>query len=81
MSSVSGGRSAADIIKDNLFTFFNLIFAVLAALLIIAGSYKSLTFLPVVIANIVIGTVQELRAKKTLDQLSLLNEPKARAHS
>ena len=79
VSSVSGGRSAAEIIKDNLFTFFNLIFAVLAVLLIIAGSYKSLTFLPVVIANIVIGTVQELRAKKTLDQLSLLNEPKARA--
>ena len=68
----------AEIIKDNLFTFFNLIFAALAVLLIIAGSYKSLTFLPVVIANIVIGTVQELRAKKTLDQLSLLNEPKAR---
>ena len=79
VSSVSGGRSAWEIIKDNLFTFFNLIFAVLAVLLIIAGSYKSLTFLPVVIANIVIGTVQELRAKKTLDQLSLLNEPKARA--
>ena len=79
VSSVSGGRSAAEIVKDNLFTFFNLIFAVLAALLIIAGSYKSLTFLPVVIANIVIGTVQELRAKKTLDQLTLLNEPKARA--
>ena len=79
VSSVSGGRSAWEIIKDNLFTFFNLIFAVLAVLLIIAGSYKSLTFLPVVIANIVIGTVQELRAKKTLDQLSLLNEPKAKA--
>ena len=79
VSSVSGGRSVAEIIKDNLFTFFNLIFAVLAVLLIIAGSYKSLTFLPVVIANIVIGTVQELRAKKTLDELSLLNEPKARA--
>ena len=75
----SKSRTAAEIVKDNLFTFFNLIFAVLAVLLIIAGSFKSLTFLPVVIANIVIGTVQELRAKKTLDQLSLLNEPKARA--
>ena len=65
VSSVSGGRSVAEIIKDNLFTFFNLIFAVLAVLLIIAGSYKSLTFLPVVIANIVIGTVQESATAKS----------------
>ena len=75
----SKSRSAGKIVRDNLFTFFNLIFAVLAVLLIIAGSFKSLTFLPVVIANIVIGTVQELRAKKTLDRLTLLNEPKAKA--
>ena len=71
-------KTKAEIIKSNIFTYFNLIFAVLAALLILAGSYKSLTFLPVVIANMVIGIVQELRAKKILDELTMLNAPTAK---
>ena len=71
-------KTRAEIIKSNIFTYFNLIFAVLAALLIFAGSWKSLTFLPVVIANIVIGIVQELRAKKVLDELTVMNAPTAR---
>ena len=71
-------KTKAEIIKSNIFTYFNLIFAVLAVLLILAGSYKSLTFLPVVLANIVIGIVQELRAKKILDELTMLNAPTAR---
>jgi len=62
------------IIFRNVFTYFNLIFAILAALLIIAGSYKSLTFLPVVIANAVIGIVQQIRAKRILDKLTLISE-------
>jgi len=62
------------IIFRNVFTYFNLIFAVLAVLVIIAGSYKSLTFLPVVIINAVIGIVQQIRAKKVLDDLTLLSE-------
>ncbi|MBO4368021.1 MAG: cation-translocating P-type ATPase, partial [Clostridia bacterium] len=68
----------SEIVKKNIFTYFNLIFAVLAALLIFAGSWKSLTFLPVVIANTVIGIVQELRAKKVLDELTVMNAPTAR---
>ena len=71
-------KTKAEIIKSNIFTYFNLIFAVLAALLILAGSYKSLTFLPVVIANMVIGIVQELRAKIILDELTMLNAPTAK---
>ncbi len=65
--------SVRSIIVRNVFTYFNGIFALLATLAIIAGSYKSLIFLPVVIANTVIGIVQQLRAKKVLDELALLD--------
>jgi len=67
-------NTVTGIICKNIFTYFNLIFAILAVLLILAGSYKSLTFLPVVIANAVIGIVQQLRAKKILDHLTLMSE-------
>lgn len=70
-------KTVSEIIKSNLFTYFNLVFAVLAALLIIVGSFRSLTFLPVILANLFIGIIQEIRAKKTLDKLSVLNAPKA----
>lgn len=69
-------KSVQEIIKGNLFTYFNMVFAVLAVLLIIAGSFRSLTFLPIVLANLLIGIVQELRAKKVLDKLLVLSEPK-----
>lgn len=70
-------KTVPEIIKSNLFTYFNLVFAVLAALLIIVGSFRSLTFLPVILANLFIGIIQEIRAKNTLDKLSVLNAPKA----
>ena len=69
-------KSVKEIVKTNLLTYFNLVFAVLTVLLIVAGSFRSLTFLPVVIANLLIGIIQELRAKKTLDQLTMLSSPK-----
>ena len=79
-TAVKGGsKTVGEIIRGNLFTYFNLIFAVLTVLLILARSYKSLTFLPVVIANTVIGIVQEIRAKQVLDRLTVLSAPKARA--
>ncbi|MCR5785985.1 MAG: HAD-IC family P-type ATPase [Eubacterium sp.] len=68
-------KTAKDIVKENVFTYFNLIFLILAILLIIAGAFKELTFLPIVIANALIGIIQELHAKKVLDELSVLNEP------
>ena len=68
-------KTAKDIVKENIFTYFNLIFLILALLLIVAGAFKELTFLPVIIANALIGIVQELHAKKVLDELSILNEP------
>ena len=70
-------KTVPEIIRGNLFTYFNLVFAVLAVLVILAGSLRSLTFLPVVLSNLVIGIVQEIRAKRTLDKLSMLNAPKA----
>ncbi|NCB32874.1 MAG: HAD family hydrolase [Erysipelotrichia bacterium] len=70
----ASARSKKDIIKQNICTYFNGIFLLLAILLIIAGSFRSLTFLPVIIANTVIGIVQELYAKKVLDNLKVLSQ-------
>lgn len=67
-------KTVGQIIKGNLLTYFNLIFAILAILVVAAGSFRSLTFLPVVIANLFIGILQEIRAKKTLDQLTMLDD-------
>ena len=74
----SPSKSTKEIITSNLFTYFNLIFLVIAVLLILVGSFRDLTFLPVIIANTLIGIIQEIRSKKTLDKLSVLNAPKAR---
>ena len=72
-----GGKSAGEIIRSNTLTFFNLIFAVIAVLLCLVGSYRNLTFLPVVVGNTLIGIFQELRAKRILDKMSLLHAPHA----
>ena len=73
----SPSKSVGQIIKGNLFTYFNLIFLIIAILLILVGSVRDLTFLPIIVANILIGIFQELRAKKVLDELEVLNAPKA----
>jgi cation-transporting ATPase E len=69
-------KTVRQIVRDNVFTYFNLIFLIIAILLIIAGSFRDLTFLPVIISNTVIGIVQEINAKKTLDKLTILHAPK-----
>ena len=74
-SSITFGK----IVRKNVFTFFNMIFLILAVLLIIAGSYKNLTFLVVIVANTLIGIVQEWRAKLTLDKLSVMYKAKVTA--
>lgn len=73
----SASKTTKEIIHENVFTYFNLIFAVLAVLLCIAGSFRDLTFLPVIIANTLIGIIQEVRAKQVLDNLSMLNAPRS----
>ena len=75
----SATKTTKDIVKENVFTYFNAIFIVLAILLIIVGSFRDLTFLIVITANSVIGIVQELRAKKVLDELSLMGRAKVTA--
>lgn len=69
----SEAMTTEEIIKKNVFTYFNYIFFGLTVLLLIARSFRDLTFLPVIIFNTVIGIVQQLYAKSVLDQLSLLN--------
>lgn len=70
-------KSTKEIIKSNVFTYFNLIFTIIAVLLILVGSFRDLTFLPIIIANTLIGIIQEIRSKKVLDDLSVLNAPKS----
>ena len=70
-------KTTKEIIHENVFTYFNLIFAVLAVLLCLVGSFRDLTFLPVIIANTMIGIIQEIRAKQVLDKLTMLNAPRA----
>lgn len=62
-----------EIVRKNVCTYFNLIFLILAILLILVGSFRSLTFLPVIIINTCIGIFQEIKAKRTLEKLSMLD--------
>ena len=71
------GKSYARIISDNLFTFFNLVWAIVAAIMIAFGSFGNLTFAFVVGPNILLAIIQEARAKAAVDKLSVTTEPKA----
>ena len=74
-TDISTDKTTKEIVISNVFTYFNLIFLVITILLIMVGSFRNLTFLPIIIGNTVIGIVQEIRAKKTLEKMSLLNAP------
>lgn len=76
-ADISTDKTTKEIVISNVFTYFNLIFLVITILLIMVGSFRNLTFLPIIIGNTVIGIVQEIRAKKTLEKMSLLNAPHA----
>ena len=69
-------ESISTIIKKNIFTYFNVIFMILAILVVFAGAYRNLTFLIVVTINVLIGIFQQIRSKKVLDELSLLDKCK-----
>lgn len=69
-------KTVGQIVKDNIFTFFNFIFIFFAILLMTAGAFADLTFMIVVVINTIIGIVQELQAKRVLDKLTMLNSPK-----
>ena len=74
----NASKSVCQIWLSNLFTFYNMLNIVLAVLVATTGSYRNMLFLGIVICNFFIGTIQELRAKRTLDKLSVLTAPTAR---
>ena len=76
INSVS--KTTKEIIIDNVFTFFNLLNLILAILIILVKSYKNALFMGIIISNTVIGIVQEIRAKNTIDKLSLVSASKSK---
>ena len=70
-------RTYKQIIKENTLTFFNFLNAVLLVLVLFVGAYKNSMFVGIIIINTVIGIIQEIRAKKTIDNLAILTESKA----
>ena len=73
-----GSRSYANIVRNNVFTLFNAILGVLLAVILALGDYRDGLFGGVMIANIAIGIIQEVRAKRALDRLALLVAPHGR---
>lgn len=71
------GKSYARIIGDNLLTFFNLLYAIISVVLVAIGSIGNLTFLAVIIPNVLIAIILEIRAKRTVEKLSVTTDPKA----
>lgn len=72
-------KSVKELLIENICTLFNLINVILAALVIITGAWKNLTFLGIVFLNTGIGVVQALRSKRMVDKLTLLASKKATA--
>ena len=70
-------KSKKAIVISNIFTFFNILTFFIAGWLISVKAFTDLVFLVIVTANLVIGIFQEIRAKKTIDRLSLLSAPTA----
>ena len=69
----SSTLSVPEIVRSNVCTYFNLVFAVIAVLLAIVGAWSDMLFLPIIVANTCIGIIQEVHSKKVLDKLSILN--------
>ncbi len=71
-------KSVREIVRSNVFTYFNFVFLIITIILICVRSWRDITFLPLIIANTLIGIFQEIRAKSVLDKLTMLNAPTAR---
>ncbi|MGN1456805.1 MAG: HAD-IC family P-type ATPase [Acutalibacteraceae bacterium] len=69
-------KSVKRILYDNIFTLFNVLNLVLGLLVFYVGSYKNMLFLGVMLCNTAIGIFQEIRAKKTIDRLSIVSATK-----
>ncbi|MCF7923561.1 MAG: HAD-IC family P-type ATPase [Candidatus Izimaplasma sp.] len=76
VSAKSNLKTPGKIITNNVFTYFNMLLAIIAALLISIGSYENLWFVVIATANTLIGIVQEFKARRIIKNLSLLSETK-----
>ena len=76
-NNVKTTKSAWQIIRENLFSFFNMLYIIITIILCITKSWNNLTFLPIILANIIISIFQEFKAKRTIEKLSLVSAPKA----
>ena len=76
-TSLRTSRTVGEIVRANVFTVFNGVLATLFVLVMTTGRWQNALFGLVVVANAAIGIVQELRAKRTLDRLAILNAPRA----
>ena len=74
----SNAKTTKQIIRENTLTFFNLVFVVLAALLVVAGSFRDMFFLVIAALNSLIGIVQQLRSRATLEKLNLISEARVK---
>ena len=72
-------RTITEIIRANLFTRFNALIGALFAIVMACGAYRDGLFGGVIVANTLIGIIQEVRAKRTLDKLTVINAPKVTA--
>ena len=70
------GKSYKEIVLTNLFSFFNVLLYIIAGFMIFAGHYSGLFFLAILIPNILIGLIQDLRARRTVAKLKLLSSSK-----
>lgn len=66
-------KTRSQIVRENLFTLYNFLNFLIAALLFAVDAYSNMLFIAIIILNIVIGIAQELKAKKLVDELSILN--------
>ncbi len=71
-------KTRGKIVRENVVTLFNLLNFIIAGLLLAVGAYTNVIFIAIIILNIVIGIAQELKAKKLVDELSILNRPHVR---
>ncbi len=74
-TKVKSSKSYASIFFKNIFTFFNMLWLIIAVALLVVGSYKDLIFIFVIIANTAIAIIQEIRAKIAVEKLSIVTTP------
>ena len=71
-------KSVGQILSEHAFTLFNGVNLAMSVLIFLTGQYRNLLFLCVVLANLVIGVFQEVRAKKMVDELSIMTQKRVR---